>query len=202
VALLGAAAAIPASLAEAWLTERIPGGPAHPFLNEAIGFLLVVGPVEEFAKFFIVRRYAYRDAAFNEPMDGIQYAAAVAIGFATMENIGYALSYGPGILYFRGPWCTLGHILFSAIWGCALGLTRFCPDPRFGKHIIRRGLLLAALAHSVNNILLTAAKTETLVGYLLAGSTIPLGLLLLGLLHRQMRLAERVSPFRPRSPRV
>jgi RsiW-degrading membrane proteinase PrsW (M82 family) len=196
---MGALAAIPAALAEMWLMQHLPGGPAHAFLNASIGFLIIVGPVEEFLKFFVVRRYAYQDPAFNEPMDGIQYAVAAAIGFATLENIGYALAYGPGVLFVRGPWCTLGHILFSSIWGGALGLTRFCPDPRFERSMIRRGLLLAALAHSANNVLLTAAQTETLVGYLLAGSTIPLGGLLLAILLRHIQRAQRVSPFRQRA---
>jgi len=54
------------------------------------------------------------------------------------------------------------------------------------------------VAHSANNILLTAARTETLAGYLLAGSTVPLGMLLLALLYRQIHLAQQVSPFRGR----
>ena len=43
-------------------------------LPVALGCFLVIGPVEELAKFLAVRLYIFRDAEFDEPLDGIIYA--------------------------------------------------------------------------------------------------------------------------------
>ena len=196
VALMGAAAAVPASLAEAWLTGHVLALPGSPLFLSGVGFLLVVGPVEEFFKFFVVRRLACHDPAFNEPADGIVYAVAAAVGFATMENLGYVLAHGPNVLFLRGPWCTLGHVVFSAVWGSALGLERFHPNRRFGRGAVRRGRLLGSRAPAAHHNLLTPARPGTLLGFVLAGSTVPLVFLLFALIHRQLRRAVEASPLR------
>ena len=59
------------------------------------GLLLTViaAPViEEYLKYFVVRRTIYNHAEFDEPMDGIIYAAAAALGFASAENTLYLLT--------------------------------------------------------------------------------------------------------------
>src|SRR5712691_8981549 len=56
-------------------------GTDAPLLVRIVGCLLVIGPIEELCKFAGVRLRLRRQAAFNEPMDGIFYGAAVAIGF-------------------------------------------------------------------------------------------------------------------------
>ncbi len=38
---------------------------------------------EEGSKFLMLRFYAYRQTAFNEPFDGIIYSVMVSMGFAT-----------------------------------------------------------------------------------------------------------------------
>src|SRR6478736_756503 len=46
-----------------------------------------VALVEEFSKFIFIRFILFRNKNFNEPFDGIVYAAMVGMGFATLENI-------------------------------------------------------------------------------------------------------------------
>ncbi len=53
----------------------------------------VVGFSEEFSKFLGLRLYSYNQKAFNEPLDGIVYAVIVSMGFATVENVMYALKF-------------------------------------------------------------------------------------------------------------
>ena len=54
---------------------------------------IIIGLSEEFFKRFIVMRYAYSHPAFNERLDGIVYCSITALGFATLENIFYVVSY-------------------------------------------------------------------------------------------------------------
>src|SRR5438105_3125703 len=84
------------------------------FMVAALFYLGVVAVIEELAKFFVVFTVAYPNRAFDEPMDGIVYGAAAALGFASFENVFYVLDKGPLVLLLRGPFSTLGHVLFSA----------------------------------------------------------------------------------------
>jgi len=68
--------------------------------------------------------FAYRNPAFDEPMDGIVYAAAVALGFATAENALYAAIYGGDVLVYRAFTSTLAHLAFAGLWGYAFGIRR------------------------------------------------------------------------------
>jgi hypothetical protein len=81
----------------------------------------IVGPVEETSKFLAVRLGVYRTRHLREPLDALVYAgAAASLGFATAENIGYALSFGPEVMIARGPVSTLGHVVFGSLWALSL----------------------------------------------------------------------------------
>jgi len=43
--------------------------------------------VEEFFKWMVIFFTAYKHVEFDEPYDGIVYAVAVSLGFATLENL-------------------------------------------------------------------------------------------------------------------
>lgn len=81
---LGCIATIPAGFLEELfsigelLVEENPN-----FLHLSAGMLLVVGPVEELCKFAAVRFGAYRSLHFDEPLDGLVYAAVASLGFAS-----------------------------------------------------------------------------------------------------------------------
>ena len=119
---LGCLATIPAAiieyvvLGESFLEERVGVAAVAP------GMLLVVGPVEEISKFLAVRLKAYRSLYFDEPIDGLVYAAAASLGFASLENLFYVLEFGPEVMLVRAPISTLAHLVFGCIWGYALGL--------------------------------------------------------------------------------
>lgn len=113
-----------------------------------------VGVIEELVKFMVVLLFAYHTIDFDEPVDGLVYSAAAAIGFATFENALYAVSYGFGVFILR-VWLTiLGHIMFSAIWGYELGRYRF----ESKKHHLPQlliSILFAAIAHGLYNSLVS-----------------------------------------------
>jgi len=120
---------------------------------------VVLAPmIEEYSKFTVVRRTVYNDPEFDESMDGLVYAAAAALGFASLENIFYVVSAytkagssaAVSTFWFRALLSVPAHALFSAQWGAALGKAKFEP-PELRAGIIRRGLLTAMIGHGLWN---------------------------------------------------
>jgi RsiW-degrading membrane proteinase PrsW (M82 family) len=149
--LLGMAVTIPVALIE---------GVSSLVLSEFVVAIMVAPVVEECAKFLVVRRTVYETPEFDEPMDGIVYAAAVGLGFATLENIIYvfsaldtsfAFAVQTGIV--RAFLSVPGHVLFSTMWGDALGRAKFLPFNR-RSGVIAGGLILAIISHALFNLLL------------------------------------------------
>lgn len=114
--LLGALAAAPAYYLQGWLP-----GPASKFFDNFVRVALV----EELFKVLPVLLIVYWHREFNEPMDGIVYAVAAALGFATVENILYAHYLGPQLLMYRVFTSTLLHVGCSGLVGYALGRAKF-----------------------------------------------------------------------------
>lgn len=189
---LGMVAVLPAALIEtALIRDSLSGvrvGHAH-LGRTAAALFLVVGPVEEAAKFLVVRLAPYRSGYFEEPMDGLVYGAAASLGFASAENFFYMLQYGAGIIALRGPLSTLAHLVFGSFWGYALGQGR---TKAGGGLAVALGLGAAALLHGVFDLAVVAAGQ----GGLLAG----LALIAAGGVWtvRRFDWAQRVSPFRYR----
>lgn len=111
---------------------------------------LLTAIIEEGSK-FLAAHTAIHEPAFDEPMDGLIYAVTAALGFAFVENLTYALGFGSGATW-HGLLATLGHALFSAPQGYALG-ARWMKNGRWWR---RRGLLLSITLHFVFNGLLLA----------------------------------------------
>lgn len=154
VFLLGAAVTFPVGIIETIL-EVITGS--------LLATVIVAPACEEIAKYWVVKKSVYRSGEFDEPVDGIIYAAAAGLGFATLENVLYlfsaldeslVLALQTGVV--RGLVSVPGHVLFSIMWGAALGMARFMPGPE-GKGVVWRGLALAMVAHALFNFLLYSA---------------------------------------------
>jgi RsiW-degrading membrane proteinase PrsW (M82 family) len=133
---------------------------------------LVVPAIEELLKFSMVAFFVYRDQEFDEPMDGIVYATATALGFATLENIVYVLDIQSiSSLFITGTLRAIlsvpGHALFAVFWGYSLGIAKFMPDGSRKRTVIIGGLLLAIGVHGVFNLLLEQSYTGLAVLLLL-----------------------------------
>ena len=90
--------------------------------HNVFGALLVIGPVEEAAKFIaLLSCYLFIRHEINEPTDGLIYMSCVALGFSLIENYFYAItSQSSGFVFFiRLLTSTPGHILFSVFMGIA-----------------------------------------------------------------------------------
>ncbi len=121
--------------------------------------ILVAPVVEESSKYLAVRRTVYLDAEFDQPIDGIVYAAAVALGFATLENVIYVFSalmmsvpvaISTGLV--RAVLSVPGHALFAVMWGYALGYAKFMPESQ-RRRVLMGGVALAIFFHGVFNFL-------------------------------------------------
>jgi RsiW-degrading membrane proteinase PrsW (M82 family) len=183
VYILGIAVAIPVLLVQI------------PFLGLPSAILAIVfAPiVEEFFKYFAVRKTVYTFKEFDEPMDGIVYAAAIALGFASIENFFYLYEaiVGDnlwGVFFLRALLTVPGHVLFSAMWGYALGMTKFSDDsPVKKRKIVRRGVILSMVLHSVFNVCAVIFPIGA-VGLLVV---VPVFWIML---HKRIKTALKISP--------
>lgn len=96
--------------------------------NFFVSFVSSAG-LEEGLKWFVLIQLIYRHASFDEPYDGIVYAVAVSLGFATLENIFYAFLGASSFssLLFRAFLPVSGHALFGVMMGYYLGKAKFVP---------------------------------------------------------------------------
>ena len=151
--VLGGVAIVPAALAEMglatlspWLDSNVVtlGGQAWALPLSIPIFTLTVGLVEEGAKFLAAWSLARHRKEFDEPVDGVVYGCAAALGFAAVENVKYfALGRMSGALIAMRAFETVpAHMFFGAIWGYALGRKLVSRRARVGPW-----LLLAAAAH-------------------------------------------------------
>jgi RsiW-degrading membrane proteinase PrsW (M82 family) len=86
--------------------------------------LFRVAAIEELVKLLPFLLVLTTTKWVNESVDYIKYPALSALGFATVENMLYANSYGVDVLHIRGLLCVSGHIFYTALPGYFLWLAR------------------------------------------------------------------------------
>jgi protease PrsW len=151
----------------------VPAGLIELIFPEGVFSSAVVAPVvEEGLKFLVVFLAIYRHPEFDEPMDGIVYAAAASLGFATVENILYVIDGGVAVGILRAIVSVPGHVVFACIWGFALGTAKFRPEKERAG-IILAGLSGGMLLHGIFNFSLEVFEAGGLILLLLV--IIPLG---------------------------
>ena len=107
--------------------------------------------VEEGVKYFFLKKYLFKKADFNEPMDGIVYGVMISLGFATVENIAYVLNNeGQEIndALMRMFTAIPLHAACGVILGYFVGLAKFSDNRNI---LLYKGLFLATLVHGLYN---------------------------------------------------
>jgi protease PrsW len=132
--------------------------------------IAIVPVLAELSKYLVVRQGVYGSPEFDEPADGIIFAAVAGLGYATLENITTLLTTyftvsqvtvpgaeaisplqaGLDLFAVRGLLGALGHGLWSSFWGYGLGLAKFLPPGR-GQGLVPVGLLAAMLSFALFN---------------------------------------------------
>ncbi|CAM2803303.1 glutamic-type intramembrane protease PrsW [Paenibacillus sediminis] len=123
----------------------------HPFLYS---FVISAG-VEEFVKWFLLYHLIYNHTEFDEPYDGILYAVAISLGFATIENIMYAWfnHASLGALMIRALLPVSGHALFGVIMGYYLGRAKFS-EGKLTRRFLLYSLVMPLFWHGVYDLIL------------------------------------------------
>lgn len=126
-------------------------------------FFLWSSFVEEFLKFFAVYLLVIRSPEFDEPIDGMIYMIAAALGFAAIENILVMFNTIPNgtgtalnTLALRFIGATLLHALSSGIIGYFLAMSWFFQEHK--KKLIIIGLTIATFFHAAFNMLISFAQ--------------------------------------------
>ena len=162
-----------------WLRPYIdpfapPNAGWHRDLIDA--FLLTAVP-EETAKFLAFLIGAWWCSDLDEPLDGIVYGAAAALGFASAENVFYLIQTGdPALMALRAFTATLAHVGFTASLCFSVSLSRFgvCGN----RWLIGIGAFIAAVVfHGGYNLFLWRGPQYTHLALL---GILPLSLALLG----------------------
>lgn len=107
---------------------------------------------EEFLKWFIVLITVFYHVQFNQRYDGIVYATAVALGFATVENILYIAANGVDTAFFRAVFPVTSHALFGVVMGYYFGKAKFNHSHRY--RYLFAAFALPYLLHSFYNLIL------------------------------------------------
>lgn len=117
---------------------------SSPFWAQLLGGWLIVGMIQEGLIYGAVRFSVYESDEFDEETDGVVYATAAGIGFATVLNISFVVSSG-GVALGSGAirivLTTLAHAAFAGIVGYFLGRQKFEDRPVWWMPL---GLLIAA----------------------------------------------------------
>jgi len=151
VFFLGAVAALAAALLEG-AVFRATGITLEGGLTlSALVAAGVIGVTEETVKFLPVFLGVYRHVEFNEVLDGIIYAVAAALGFATVENLVYVLGGGAAVAVGRAFLAVPGHAFFGATMGFNMGMAKFAGAKE--TLWLVSGIGLAALAHTIYDVL-------------------------------------------------
>jgi RsiW-degrading membrane proteinase PrsW (M82 family) len=119
--------------------------------------VLLVGPIEEGAKFVAAWAVPFRSRHFDEEIDGLVYSTAVALGFASVENFFYFPHVSWGWRIARVVSTPLAHAVFSSVWGYGYAWARFGGGNAFQRAgWIVGTFLLAALLHGLYDDLVLA----------------------------------------------
>lgn len=155
--------------------------------EQAVHAFLIVALVEEFSKFIFVRGLLYNNSHFNEPFDGIVYSVMVGMGFATFENILYAINGGLGTALLRMFTAVPAHATFAVLMGYYLGKAKF-EDKK--AHYALYALGVATLFHGAYDYCLFISWVPGLV----LGALVSL-LLGVWLSKKAIRIHQLASPF-------
>lgn len=124
-----------------------------------LGSILIVGIVQEFCKYAAVRYTVFNSAEFDQPVDGIIYAAAAGLGYATTLNIQYVIGNGGvdlGIGSLRVSIEALSQASTAGVLGYFMGQARF---KKMGPIWLPIGLVLAAILNGVISTVLDILPT-------------------------------------------
>lgn len=167
------------------------------FTRLLVDDFIVTAAAEEGFKIAAVLIPFWAHHEFDEPLDGIVYGIASALGFASVENV-YKLieSFGADTMVLLAFTSTLAHVAFTGVAGYFIGRAKFATSRPRAAGLLAVGVGAAVILHGTYDMLIRMGaepRWYTLIVVL------PNVLLLLGL---QIRWATAESPHHPPGDRA
>lgn len=141
--------------------------PNQGFFGQVLGYMFTLGFSAEFLK-YAVMRYSIWPRQFNQRLDGVAYAMAVATGFALVLNLRIALDIDVTLqaTALRVASITLSHVAIGVIAGAFLAELKIGRPPIFW---VPMGLLIAAavsgLYYAFRNVAVVGSLSIASTGY-------------------------------------
>jgi RsiW-degrading membrane proteinase PrsW (M82 family) len=157
VFLLGAGSIFIALPLQRWGQSLLPSPESLPpgsllFLE----CMLIPGLIEESVKMLMVMLAIFWRCDFNEPVDGLIYGTAAALGFTFAEDwYAYAIKGEDWTRILS----TVAHPWFSCFWASGLGWARTLPRLQ-GISLAVLGLLTSIFVHGLYDFLLLASAHD------------------------------------------
>ncbi len=153
--------------------------------------------IEEAAKYGAVHLTLNKNPVLDEPVDGMIYVIAAALGFAAIENVFAIFSFvsigAPGYFGVAFNFISVRFISAVALHGLASGISgyyfaKFYFPPKAEKRnplLIIWGLFLAAALHGAYNFLIT--NNNEIVSLILTGILLGAAAILVVLLFNKLK---------------
>lgn len=94
--------------------------------NIVYSSFIEVAFVEEVCKWICIYIITWKNKEFNYKFDAVVYSIFVSLGFALVENIGYAFTYGLTTSLLRAIVSVPCHTFFAIYMGYYLGIAKMC----------------------------------------------------------------------------
>ncbi len=128
---------------------------------------VVAAFTEELFKWMVVMKFAYKNRAYDEHLDGIIYCVFVSLGFAALENVGYVVGNNDiNIAFMRALTALPGHMLFGVTMGYYFSLKKFAITKRSYKYASRMALLGPIIVHGIYDYILMSDFKWLLIGFI------------------------------------
>jgi protease PrsW len=186
VFIFGALAAFVAYPLERWAQSFFP----HPGSRKQLFLecLMIPGVIEETIKLFVVVAAVWWHRDFDEPVDGLIYGTAAALGFTFGEDWRYYVLHGADATRLL---TTIAHPWFSCFWAASLGWAKVRPRMQ-GLGLVLLGLVASILVHALFDFLILAADSDERWAWLRAG-LVPLLVGLYWTTEKQLEALQRES---------
>lgn len=116
--------------------------------------IVMIGITEEFSKWIVFALIAHHYATIRSPEDAIVQSAAIALAFASAENVLYAHWYGIGVFFQRCLITVPGHMANAAIWAVIWAGVTSDRSGRVRKQhrwIVAAAIVPAGIVHGLYN---------------------------------------------------
>ncbi|MFD1171686.1 glutamic-type intramembrane protease PrsW [Oceanobacillus picturae] len=155
--------------------------------NYLIESFLYTSLTEEFFKWFLFIYTIYHHSEFDAHYDGIVYAVAISLGFATVENVLYLFTNGIGYALSRALFPVSSHALIGVIMGYYFGKAK--TNKQHKKRNIAMAFIIPFLLHGTYNYILNIVPGNWLL------FLVPFMILLWILGLRRVKIASEAAPL-------